>query len=96
MADIKVSREHGVTLELAKGVMESVAEELAKEHGIHWAWQDEHALTFGRTGIEGFCHVTAEVIEINVKLALLMRPVRSVLENAVNRRLDNEIGKLTS
>lgn len=96
MADIQVSREHGTSLENARLVLERVAEELAKEHGIHWSWQDDFALKFGRTGIDGVCHVTEQVLEINITLSLIMKPVKSILQGAVVRRLDGEIDKLSS
>jgi putative polyhydroxyalkanoate system protein len=90
MAHIQIQREHTLDHKEARNAAEHVAEELNKAHSISYHWVGD-TLHFERTGIRGLIHVRADSVYVEATLGLVMRPMRGLFENEIQRRLDKII-----
>ena len=90
MADIQIRRHHKLGLEEARRAAEEIAENLKERLKAAYHWDGEH-LRFKRRGAEGYLWVTDDVIEINIKLGLMLRPMKSLIEGKVVDFLDRKL-----
>jgi len=90
MADIEVTRQHNLGRDEARRTAEEVAENLKERLKADYRWDGDH-LRFKRSGAEGFLHVTDEVIEISVKLGIMFRPMRGLIEGKIVEFLDKRL-----
>ncbi|MDF1562106.1 MAG: polyhydroxyalkanoic acid system family protein [Deltaproteobacteria bacterium] len=91
MSDIKVKRNHTMGQAEARRAAEEIAENLKDRLQVGYHWDGEH-LRFKRTGAEGYLWVTEEAIEISIKLGLMFRPMKGVIEGKIVEFLDKKLG----
>jgi len=91
MPRIRIERRHSLGLEGARAAANQVAADLEREHGVHSRWQGG-TLQFDRPGLNGRLVVGESTLELEVKLGMLLSPLRGALETAVTKRLDSELG----
>jgi len=88
MSDIRYRREHHLSIKEAKKIAQKAADDLGKEYDLVSEW-DGDTLHFRRSGVDGSMHVTAQYIDLAVKLGFLLRPFRSAFERHIERNLDS-------
>ncbi len=90
MADIQVKRSHALGKEKAREVAEQVAEKLKErlQAKAHW---DGDVLRFERKGANGFIAVTDEVVDVEISLSLMLRPMKGMIEGKVRQYLDERL-----
>jgi len=88
MSDIRYRREHHLSIKEAKKIAQKAADDLGKEYDLVSEW-DGDTLHFHRSGVDGSMHVTAQYIDLAVKLGFLLRPFRSAFERHIERNLDS-------
>jgi putative polyhydroxyalkanoate system protein len=86
MADIRLVRRHDLPMAEARALAERAARGLAR-YGVTSAWQDG-VLRFHRAGIDGHVRLTASQIRVDVKLGLLLRPLKAQLAARIDQQLD--------
>jgi putative polyhydroxyalkanoate system protein len=91
MSEIHVHRTHGTTLKRARQKAEHIAEELAEEFGIDYAWDGNH-LRFERLGLSGEIAVGKKDVDIHVKLGFLLMALRSRIEQEIHAFCDENFG----
>jgi putative polyhydroxyalkanoate system protein len=91
MSEIRVCREHGVTLKRARKGAERIAEELGEEFGLDHEW-DGNTLRFQRMGVAGHIEVGKKEVEIYVKLGFLLIALRPRIEHEINKFFDENFG----
>ena len=87
MADILITRTHGLSLKQAKLAAQEVANELAEDYEVESEWQG-NTLNFWRTGVNGYLKVTGKQMIIEVKLGFLLAAFKPAFEQNINKRLD--------
>jgi putative polyhydroxyalkanoate system protein len=90
MSKIHVKKNHKLGLEQALKDAEQLAQMLSERFDAKYEWRD-HTLRFHRTGVKGLLSVTENTLEINVELALLMRPFKAVVEREIHAYLEKEL-----
>jgi len=87
MSQIQIRKRHGLDQARARVTAEKLAATLASEYRADYHWQDDE-LKFSSPGVEGELHVGEDEVEINVRLGMLLRPLRGKIENGILSRLD--------
>jgi putative polyhydroxyalkanoate system protein len=91
MASISIRRPHQLSLSEAKGRVTQLAESLAKDLNARWCWQGDE-LRFDRTGAWGVVRVGSAQVDVEVKLGLLLRPLKETITARIHERLDSLLG----
>ena len=92
MVDIEVYRKHTLGREQARQAAQRIAAELDERFQLHYAWQGE-SLRFKRSGLDGYLDVGEDDAFIQLRLGLLMSPLRHMLEQEIHRQMDEVFDK---
>lgn len=87
MATIRVGRLHGLSHREARQLAERLAIDLERRLGVAWRW-DGDVVHFERAGASGLMHVGAAEITVEVRLGLLLNPLRASIEKQIHTELD--------
>jgi putative polyhydroxyalkanoate system protein len=87
MAHIDIRREHSLGHEAAKSAAEELASDLDESFSLNYHWEGD-ALHFRRSGVEGKIDVEDSTVRIQVRLGLLLLPMRGHFEQEIQRYMD--------
>lgn len=91
MANIHIKRNHNLDRAAARAKVEELAKSLQDKLGANYHW-DGDCLRFTRTGASGFIDVSREgEVEVDVKLGLVLRPMKGMIENSINEGFDTAL-----
>jgi len=76
--------------EAVKRQAEELADTLQEKLGAEYFWEDD-TLHFSRKHAEGYIQVGDDVVDVEVTLGLVLRPMKGVLENLVLDYLDKHL-----
>jgi putative polyhydroxyalkanoate system protein len=94
MADIEVSRAHGLGLAGAREAADRMMESLEERFGLRGAW-DGNVLRFERPGVSGHLAIDEGKLHLAVTLGFLLRAMRGSIQAEVIRELDRLFGDPT-
>ena len=92
MAKISIDRHHHLSHQKAKNAAERLASDLEKRFDLAWNWEGDH-VHFERPGLSGSMHVGRSEITLDVKLGLLLTPLKPAIEREIHAQLDKLAGK---
>lgn len=95
MADIHITRRHGLGLERARAEVQSIADALAQDLHARYEWQGDQ-LHFKRTGASGRIALNEDQVDLHIHLGLLLSPLKGTIEETVRVRLDEALGPETA
>jgi len=87
MAHIRLERTHGLGLEEARRQIDEIAESLRGKLQARSHWEGDH-LIFERPGASGVIAVSADQVTLDIRLGLLLRPLKASIERTINEQLD--------
>ncbi len=87
MSQIHISHPHGVSRKTASKLIKKFVEDLEDEYDFEGEW-DGHELLLTRTGAKGAVRVLDDVIEVDVKLGVLLKPLSKKIEHRILAQLD--------
>ncbi len=90
MATIHIRREHRLGREAARQRLDNLIHYLKDKLEAELRWEGDR-LVFERSGASGDIVIGDNFVEVNAKLGLLLSPMRGMLEQAVQRQLDEEL-----
>ncbi|WP_374441680.1 polyhydroxyalkanoic acid system family protein [Pseudomonas panipatensis] len=90
MSRIHVERSHSLGREAARAKAQKLAEKLASEHGVSYAWQGD-VLAFKRSGVDGRIEVSDDRVAVEVKLGMLLSAMGGLLKGEIERALDKAL-----
>ena len=90
MAQIKVEREHSLDMQEARRRVESVAGKLKERYGVQVSWCGERADLKG-PGVSGVLEVLHNRVRVEIKLGLVLRPMKGKITEAIERALDRHV-----
>lgn len=70
--------------------VEHLAEKLKEELSIDYQW-DKDRLVFERTGANGFIQIGKNDVEIEIKLNLILTPLKGTIEKSITGYLDERL-----
>ena len=91
MARIAIGTRHGLSHMQAKDAAERMANDLQKRFHLVWHW-DGDDVHFARPGVSGNMHVGPSEITLDVRLGLLLSPLRPTIEREIRAQLDKLAG----
>jgi putative polyhydroxyalkanoate system protein len=87
MAKIRLTRKHHLGYEGARAMAERLARDLKEQLDARYHWEDSR-LVFSRKGAEGWLDVGDDSIDIEVRLGMLLTPMKPRIERVIHERLD--------
>ena len=87
MANIHIKQQHNLAHDEARKRVEEIARDLKKKLNADYAWKGE-SLQFKRSGASGSIDLSDEFIELNIKLGMLLAPMKGKIESAIKEKLD--------
>jgi len=87
MATIRIDRPHHMSQPEAKALAERLARNLEQRFELAWHW-DGDDVHFRRPGMSGQMHVGETDIVVEVRLGMLLAPLKPVIERQMNAQLD--------
>lgn len=90
MSIIHIVRRHTLTLADAKAEVERIAERVESEFGADYEW-DGDTLSFSRSGVCGEITVTAEALDLSIRLGLLLSTVKGQIERQIADKVDETL-----
>ncbi len=90
MSKIRIIRSHTLSVEDARAEVERIAQRVQRELGADYAW-DGDTLSFARSGVSGHITVTAEVLDLTVRLGLLLSVMKGQIEEQIAAKVDETL-----
>ncbi|MFY9974109.1 MAG: polyhydroxyalkanoic acid system family protein [Chromatiaceae bacterium] len=90
MARIHIEREHGLGLEEARRQIDQVAETLRDQLQARFHWEGDR-LEFERSGARGVIEVAEDRVTLDIRLGLLLRPLKGTIERTITEQLDSHL-----
>lgn len=91
MAKISIGKRHHLSHRKAKSVAERLANDLEQRFALAWNW-DGDDVHFERPGVSGSMHVGKSEIRLDVRLGLLLTPLKPAIEKEIHAQLDKIAG----
>jgi putative polyhydroxyalkanoate system protein len=88
MATIRIDRPHHRSQADAKVLVGRIARDFEKRFDLAWHW-DGDDVHFRRPGVSGLMHVGETNIVLEVRLGLLLAPLKPAIERQMNAHLDD-------
>ena len=86
MAKIHIKQQHNLTHDQARERVEEIAKDLQKKLNAKYHWEGD-SLRFTRSGASGHIDVGDGFIELDIKLGLVLTPMKSKIEQAVRQNI---------
>lgn len=87
MANIQIKRKHNLGVEVACTRVEEVAKSLESDLNVKYEWKG-NKLLFQRSGASGIINVGDDIIDLDIKLGLMLSPMKGKIEETVRQKLD--------
>jgi len=91
MATIQIRRSHRLDQQHIREQVQNLADKLASELGADYLWQGDR-LHFERSGAKGDIDIGDGYLEFNLKLGMLLSPLKGKIESSVVEYLDEHLG----
>ena len=94
MAEISIKRAHHGNLADARKMADKVAVKLEKNYEFKSTWVGD-IMSFARSGVDGTLVITAEELQIDIKLGFLAGAFKGTITDAIEKNLDSLIKPVT-
>lgn len=90
MSNIHIKHKHALNREQTRQRVEEIAKELKREYKIDYAWKGDRLL-FRRSGAAGNLDLGDGFIELNIKLGLVLAPLKGKIEKSIKQNIAAEM-----
>ena len=90
MATIRIKREHHLDHETVRNEVQNLAEQLSKDLSAKYSWEGDR-LVFKRSGANGHIDIGEGEIDIEIKLSMVLTPLKGTVEKTVTSYLDEHL-----
>lgn len=87
MAKIHIKQQHHLAHDEARKRVEEIARDLKKKLNADYSWKGD-SLQFKRSGASGSIDLSDEFIELNIKLGMMLAPMKGKIESTIKEKLD--------
>ena len=91
MATIHIKRKHNLDHETVRNEVQDLAEKLSKDLAASYQWKGDR-LVFKRSGANGHIDISGNEVEVEIKLSMLLTPLKGTVEKTVTTYLDERLG----
>jgi putative polyhydroxyalkanoate system protein len=92
MSKIHITRNHRLGLDGARIEVERIAKRVREDFGADYAW-DGDTLRFSRSGVSGHISITADSLELIIKLGLLLSAMQGQIERKLVTKIDQRLAR---
>lgn len=92
MANLRIRREHSLSLAAARKIARTWAEEVESEFGMQCTYAEgaqEDRVSFTRSGVNGTLVVTGDHFDLDAKLGFLLGAFKGKIEAEIVKNLDD-------
>jgi putative polyhydroxyalkanoate system protein len=82
MATIHITRSHQLDQETIHQKVEELANTLVEKLSAEYHWEQDR-LVFKRSGANGFVRIGNQELEVEVKLGMMLRPLKGTIEKTI-------------
>lgn len=96
MSDVQFQQSHNLGLPKARELAQRWADGAAAKMGLtckHQAGDDQDLIAFERSGVNGTMKVTANSFDVNIKLGLMMKAFKPMIEAEIAKNVSRMIEK---
>lgn len=90
MATINCTKQHDLGRNKAREVAEKMAKKVKEKLEVEYAWEGD-VLRFSRPGVDGSIEVGDSEVNVVVKLGLIFRPLRPIIEQQIDEYLEKHL-----
>lgn len=90
MTSIHITRTHQLDEETVRGRVQELADKLTKELSAEYTWEKDR-LVFKRRGASGVVRIGEQELEVEVKLSLMLTPLKGTIEKTITEYLDQRL-----
>ena len=90
MATIHIKRAHHLDNETVRKEIQDLAEKLSKDLSAKYSWEGDR-LVFKRSGANGHIDIRAGEVDIEIKLGMMLTPLKGAVEKTVTSYLDERL-----
>lgn len=90
MNKISISHNHSFNKKTACEKAEDMLEDISNDYNLNIETDGEGNITFSGSGISGDVEICTDLITLNATLNFLMVPMKSVISNAIQEKLDKK------
>lgn len=90
MSNIHIKQKHALSNDETRKRVEKIAKGLKKDYKIDYAWKGNR-LNFRRSGAAGYLDLGEDYIELNMKLGLVLAPLKGKIEKAIKQDIAAEM-----
>lgn len=90
MAKVYIKRTHSLDQQHIRQQVQNLADKLTGELGVTCQWQGER-LHFERSGAKGNILIGDDYLEFEIKLGMLLAPLKGKVEKSVTEYLDEHL-----
>lgn len=90
MSTIEFTRTHNVDFSKGKNLLLTIAQRLAKQYAGTYT-ENASGVVFSAPGVKGTIELTAHSVVVRAKLGLLMRPLKSAIEQLFHQEIDQAL-----
>jgi putative polyhydroxyalkanoate system protein len=90
MATIHITRSHQLDQQTVHDKVQELADKLSDELSAEYKWQKDR-LVFTRKGATGFVRIGEQELEVEVKLGMLLTPLKGTIEKTITDYLDQRL-----
>lgn len=90
MTTIHITRSHQLDQDTVRNKVQELADLLGDKLSADYKWQEDR-LVFNRSGASGFVRLGNHELEVEVKLGMLLRPLKGTIEKSITDYLDQRL-----
>lgn len=87
MTKIDIKRQHDLGYDKAHDITDNLARELSEQFDAECRWEGPE-LRFERTGASGCVRVGDDEVRVEVRLGMLLSPLKGKMESVISEKLD--------
>jgi putative polyhydroxyalkanoate system protein len=91
MSTIKIERKHSLGEDAVRNRVGEIEPMLKEKFGVRLAWRGKDADIEGR-GVSGSVRISGDILAIDLKLGLLVRPFAAKIRRVMEARIDEALG----
>lgn len=90
MTIIHIIRAHQLDQETVRAKVQELADSLVKKLSAEYQWNNDR-LVFKRSGASGFVRLGDQEVEVEIKLGMLLTPLKGNIEKTITEYLDQRL-----
>jgi len=90
LATINFTKQHSLGRDKAREAAEKMAKKVSEKLAVEYCWEGD-VLRFSRPGVDGLIEISDSVVNVVVKLGLIFRPLRPIIEQKIDEYLEKHL-----